>query len=81
MNDDNTELVVPHTSSGAEELAKMIPKARVVAAFTTVLREVLFGVYEAKRKTSWPSLVYRCDDESEKDVAAEARNWLTVRAV
>ena len=32
MNDDSTELVVAHTSSGAEELAKMIPKARVVAA-------------------------------------------------
>src|ERR1700687_5915671 len=25
MNDDNTELVVAHSSSGAEELAKMIP--------------------------------------------------------
>ncbi len=33
MNDDNTELVLAHTSSGAEELAKRIPKARVVAAF------------------------------------------------
>src|SRR6267142_2206263 len=29
MNEDSTELVVVHTSSGAEELAKMIPKARV----------------------------------------------------
>jgi predicted dinucleotide-binding enzyme len=33
MNDDNTELVVAHISSGAEELARMIPKARVVSAF------------------------------------------------
>src|SRR5713226_9273051 len=32
MNDDNTELVVAHTSSGAEELAKMVPNARVVSA-------------------------------------------------
>src|SRR5262245_10585685 len=31
MNEDNTDLVVAHTSSGAEELAKMVPKARVVA--------------------------------------------------
>src|SRR5690242_18022335 len=30
MNDDDTELVVAHTSSGAEQLAKRIPKARVV---------------------------------------------------
>src|SRR5205823_639709 len=57
MNDDNTELVVAHASSGAEELAKMIPKARVVAAFQTVPSEVLFGVCEAKRKTRRPSLV------------------------
>ncbi len=70
MNDDNTELVVAHTSSGAEELAKMIPKARVVAAFQTVPSEVLFGVYEAKRKTRRPSLVYCGDDESSKGVAA-----------
>ena len=71
MNNDNTELVVAHTSSGAEDLAKMIPKGRVVSAFTTVPSEVLFGVYEAKRKTSRPSLVYCGDDESGKNVAAE----------
>src|SRR5438477_9576414 len=54
MNEDNTELVVAHTSSGAEELAKMIPKARVVAAFQTVPSEVLFGVYEANHKAPSP---------------------------
>ena len=70
MNDDSTELVVAHTSSGAEELAKMIPKARVVAAFQTVPSEVLFGVYEARRKASRPSLVYCGDDETAKGVAA-----------
>ncbi len=70
MNDDSTELVVAHTSSGAEELAKMIPKARVVAAFQTVPSEVLFGVYEARRKASRPGLVYCGDDESGKGVAA-----------
>src|SRR5947209_4499880 len=71
MNDDNTELVAAHTSSGAEELAKMAPKARVVAAFQTVPSEVLFGVYEATRKAGRPSLVYCGDDESGKGVAAE----------
>ena len=71
MNEDSTELVVAHTSSGAEELARMIPKARVVAAFQTVPSEVLFGVYEAKRKAGRPSLVYCGDDESGKGVAAE----------
>ena len=71
MNADNTELVVAHTSSGAEELAKMTPKARVVSAFNTVPSEVLFGVYEAKRKASRPGLVYCGDDNSGKAVAAE----------
>ena len=71
MNDDNTELVVAHTSSGAEELAKRVPKARVVSAFNTVPSEVLFGVYEAKRKAGRPSLVYCGDDSSSKGIAAE----------
>ncbi len=70
LSDDNTELVVAHTSSGAEELAKKIPKARVVAAFNTVPSEVLFGVYEAKRKASRPSLVYCGDDRRGKELAA-----------
>jgi hypothetical protein len=50
MNADDTGLVLGHTTSGAEELAKRIPKARVVSAFNTVPSEVLFGVYEAKHK-------------------------------
>ena len=71
MDTGNTKLIIANTSSGAEELAKMIPKARVVCAFNTVPSEVLFGVYEAKRKAPRPSLVYCGDDESGKAVAAE----------
>jgi predicted dinucleotide-binding enzyme len=70
-NDDSTELVVAHTSSVAEQLAMMIPEARVVAAFQTVPSEVLFGVYEAKHRGSRPSLVYCGDDESGQGVAVE----------
>src|SRR5437764_4376984 len=40
MNADDTALAVAHTSSGAEELAKSIPRARVVSAFNTVPSEV-----------------------------------------
>jgi 8-hydroxy-5-deazaflavin:NADPH oxidoreductase len=71
MNQDNTALVVAHASSGAEELAKMIPGARVVSAFNTVPSEVLFGVYEARRKPNRPGLVYCGDDEGSKRIAAE----------
>jgi predicted dinucleotide-binding enzyme len=71
MNEDDTELVVAHISSGAEELAKRIPKAQVVAAFNTVPSEVLFGVYETKRKARRPNLVHYGDDEGAKRVAAD----------
>ncbi len=71
MNADDTGLVIAHTSSGAEELQRKIPKVRVVAAFNTVPSEVLFGVYEARRRVSRPSLVYCGDHAAAKDVAAE----------
>jgi predicted dinucleotide-binding enzyme len=71
MNARNTELVVANTSSGAEELAKMIPKARIVCAFNTVPSEVLFSVFEARKKASKSSLVYCGDDESSKRIASE----------
>jgi len=71
MNEDNTGLVVAHTSSGAEELARRIPKARIVSAFNTVPSEVLFSVFEAGRKASKPSLVYCGDDAKSKGVGAQ----------
>lgn len=71
MNADDTDLVIAHTSSGAEELAKKIRKARVVSAFGTVPSEVLFGVFEARRKANKPSLVYCGDDASGKKIAAQ----------
>jgi predicted dinucleotide-binding enzyme len=70
MNNDDTALVVAHTSSGAEELAKRIPQAHFVSAFNTVPSEVLFDVYQGKRKTRRPSLVYCGDDRKAKSVAA-----------
>jgi predicted dinucleotide-binding enzyme len=70
MNEENTELVVGLASSGAEELAKKIPKARVVAAFNTVPSEVLFDVYETRRRARRPSLVYCGDDRRGKELAA-----------
>src|SRR5579871_609099 len=57
MNADDTALVVAHTSSGAEELAKKLPRAKIVSAFGTVPSEVLFGVFEARRRARRPSLV------------------------
>jgi len=70
MNDDNTELVLAQTTSGAEALAKKVRRAEVVAAFNTVPSEVLFGVFEARRRSRRPSLVYCGDSPAGKQVAA-----------
>lgn len=70
MNTDDTELVVAHTSSGAEELAKKVPEARVVSAFGTVPSEVLFAVYETRGDATRPSLVYCGDDDDARETAA-----------
>ena len=70
MNPDDTELVIAHTSSGAEALARKVPKAHVVAAFGTIPSEVLFAVFETRGKGKRPSLVYYGDHQGAKDVAA-----------
>ncbi len=71
MNESNTALVIGGDFSGAEELARRVPQARVVAAFQTVPSEVLFGVYEARGQDRRPSLVYCGNDTIAKDVAAQ----------
>ncbi|HEV8400800.1 MAG TPA: NAD(P)-binding domain-containing protein [Gemmatimonadales bacterium] len=71
MNADDSALAIAHTSSGAEELAKKVPKARVVSAFGTVPSEVFFDVFAARRRKVRPSLVYCGDDAKSKKIAAE----------
>ena len=71
LNEDNTALVIAHTSSGAEVLARKLPKARVVSAFNTVPSEVLFGVFESRANPPRPSLAYCGDDASAKATAAQ----------
>jgi len=71
MNADDTGLVVAHTSSGAEELAKKARGARVVSAFGTVPSEVLFAVYEGKDGDRRPSLVCCGDDDEAKQTVAQ----------
>ena len=70
MNCNDTELVVAHRSSGAEALAKKLPRSRVVSAFNTVPSEVLFGAFAARRRKTKPSLIYCGDDSKSKKIAA-----------
>src|SRR3954453_14673170 len=71
MNANDTALAIAHTSSGAEGLAKKTKRARVVSAFGTVPSEVLFDVFEAKRRTRRPSLLYCGDNDDAKAVVAQ----------
>jgi 8-hydroxy-5-deazaflavin:NADPH oxidoreductase len=70
MNADDTELVIGHTSSGAETLARKIRGARLVGAFQTIPSEVLPGVFKHRSRSRRPSLVYCGDDARAKKVAA-----------
>jgi predicted dinucleotide-binding enzyme len=71
MNAGDTALVVGQTSSGAEEVARILPKARVVSAFNTIPSEVLPGVFAARRRAKRPSLIYCGDNAASKKIAAE----------
>jgi 8-hydroxy-5-deazaflavin:NADPH oxidoreductase len=71
MDEGDTKLIIGTSSSGAEELARRVPRAHVVLAFNTVPSEVLFDVYEARKKTSRPSLVYCGDNERAKKLTAQ----------
>jgi predicted dinucleotide-binding enzyme len=70
LNAANTELVLGHTTSGAEELAKKVPDAEIVSAFNNIPSEVLFGVFEARGKATSPSMLYCGDSQAGKDLAA-----------
>jgi hypothetical protein len=70
MNESDTELVVAHNSSGAEELATRLPSSRVVSAFNTIPSEALFGVFKRRRRAQKPSCVYCGDEPRAKKVAA-----------
>ena len=83
MNADDTKLAVAHTSSGAEALARKVRKADVVSAFSTVPSEVLFDVFDGKRRRRRrPSLVYCGDGHDAKqksgDPAKLARALITI---
>jgi 8-hydroxy-5-deazaflavin:NADPH oxidoreductase len=70
MSTDDTGLVIAHRSSGAEALAKRVPRAKVVSAFGTIPSEVLFGVFARRRRATRPSMLYCSDDTRARNVAA-----------
>jgi len=70
MDSGNAGLVLGLHASGGEEIAKMLPMARVVAAFNSIPSEVLFKAYAERDKTPRPSLLICGDDGGAKALAA-----------
>jgi hypothetical protein len=70
MSKDDSHLVLGLTTSGAEELARKVPRAHVVSAFSTVPSEVLFAVFDGRSKKKRPDLVYCGDRDGAKQTSA-----------
>ncbi|WP_251977164.1 NADPH-dependent F420 reductase [Salinicola avicenniae] len=71
LDDADSELVVGHSDSGAEQIARRLPNTAVAAAFQTTPSESFFPVFEARDQALKPSCVYCGDDPRAKRAAAE----------
>lgn len=70
LDEGNSRIVVGMTTSGAEELARMRPRARWVSAFNTSPSESFAPVFAAKGQGEPPQLLMYGDDSGAKTVAA-----------
>lgn len=70
FDEAETHLIIGLGTSGAETLAAKIPEAHVVCAFSTVPSEVLFAVFERRKRRTLPDLVYCGDNKAAKKKAA-----------
>ncbi|ARE41217.1 putative reductase [Rhodovulum sp. P5] len=69
LDDANRDLVVGTTSSGAEELARMRPRARWVSCFNTTPSESFGPVFAQKGAITPPHVFTYGDDEGAKEIA------------
>ena len=69
LDDSDTDLVVGTTTSGAEELARLRPRARWVSCFNTSPSESFDGVFARKTQTPRPHLLVYGDDTGAKKIA------------
>lgn len=69
MTEDDSDLAIGHTNSGAEELARRLPDARVVAAFNTIPSELIVDPDRPSRPER-PEVVYCGDDAEAKETVA-----------
>lgn len=71
MTKNDSRMVLGLTTSGAEALATRLRRAHVVSAFSTAPSEVLFSVFEKRRRKTRPDLVFCGDHQGAKKTAAK----------
>lgn len=69
LDESDTDLVVGTVTSGAEELARLRPRARWVSCFNTCPSESFDGVFARKARAPRPQLLVCGDDREAKRVA------------
>lgn len=75
LKPDLSDLAIGHTTSAAEEIAKLVPRAKVVKAFNTVFAEIYHSdsrLYGSRR----PTMFYCGDDIGAKTTVAKLINEL-----
>ncbi len=71
MTRTDSRMVLGLTTSGAEALAARLRKAHVVSAFSTAPSEVLFSVFEKRKRKTRPDLVFCGNHKGAKKTAAK----------
>jgi 8-hydroxy-5-deazaflavin:NADPH oxidoreductase len=71
MTKNDSRMVLGLTTSGAESLAARLRRAHVVSAFSTAPSEVLFSVFEKRRRKARPDLVFCGNNKPAKKIAAK----------
>ena len=71
MTKTDSRMVLGLTTSGAETLAARLRKAHVVSAFSTATSEVLFTVFEKRKRKTRPDLVFCGNHKGAKKTAAK----------
>ncbi|MFC0338861.1 hypothetical protein SAMN05421848_0382 [Kushneria avicenniae] len=71
LDETDSKLVVGHTDSGAEQIARKLPGAKVAAAFQSTPSEVFAEVFDARQHPGKASCVYCSDDADAGRAAAE----------
>jgi predicted dinucleotide-binding enzyme len=71
LDPSNSNLVVGHSDSGAEVIARKLPGCQVVAAFQATPSEVLQDVFQGRNRSFRPSMVYCGDDRISKQCVSK----------